>query len=221
MTAVDHTRLPPWIKLAVTQGIAAPLVYLGVVVVGAALRPGYSHYTQAVSEMTQAGADRFGLTVALTAMEALTIAFGLGFFWIVRARDRRLAASALALVAIGVVGFGFAPFPMDPVGSPMTGPGMMHLVIVTISALAAIAAVLLSALGWRRRPEARWIAVVSAVALAGMLVSGFAAAIVGANGWQGVGFWQRIYTGAFGFWQIATALFLLRHGARLRNLQAL
>lgn len=48
----DRKDRPRALRLAVAQGITAPLVYLGVIVVGGARRPGYSHLDQAVSELT-------------------------------------------------------------------------------------------------------------------------------------------------------------------------
>ena len=148
-------------------------------------------------------------------MELLTIAFGLGYFTLVRRVDRRLAASALLPVAIGVVGLGFARVPMDPMGSPVTVDGAMHLALVAVSALAAIAAVFLAGFGWRPVRDARGLARVSFVLLGGMLASGVASDIVGATGWPGIGLLQRINTGAFGLWQVATAVFLLKPGADL------
>ena len=50
-----------------------------------------------------------------------------------------------------------------------------------------------------------------------MLISGVICGFIGANAGPGIGLWQRINTGAFGFWQIATALYLLRSGADLRR----
>ncbi len=209
-------RLPGWLTLAVVQGVSAPLIYLGVIAVGGAMRPGYSHLNQAVSELTEAGApDRVPLSIALAAMEVCSIAFGLGYFALVHRLDRRLAASAGLMAVIGVIGLGFARFPMDPVGNAITFDGLMHLGIVTVSALAAIASVLLAWLGWRRVPAARALAVASFAVLAVMLTSGVISGYVGVNAAAGIGLWQRINTGAFGLWQIATAVFLLRHGADL------
>ena len=216
MTPSEAARLPIWLRLAVAQGITAPVIYLGVIVVGGARRPGYSHLHQAVSELTEAGApDRVGLNIALAVMELLTVAFGLGYFVAVRQVDRHLAASAALMVVIGVAGLGFARFPMDPVDAPITFDGGMHLVLVSISAVAAIAAVLLAALGWRRVQGTRGLGVFSFAMLAAMVASGVISGYVGANGGPGIGVWQRINTGAFGLWQVATALFLLQRGAML------
>jgi hypothetical protein len=109
---------------------------------------------------------------------------------------------------------------MDPVGSPITFDGAMHLAIVTVSAVAAIAAVLLAGLGWRRIPGAHGLAVASFVALAVMLASGLVSGYLGASAGPGIGLWQRVNTGAFGLWQIATAVHLLRRGARLWDTRA-
>ena len=50
-----------------------------------------------------------------------------------------------------------------------------------------------------------------------MLIPGVICGFIGANSGPGTGLGQRVNTGAFGFWQIATALYLLRSGADLRR----
>ena len=204
---------PVWVTLALIQGISAPILFFLVAFVGGLLRPGYSHVSQAISELTEAGAvNKVYLDLALLVMEVLTILFGLGFYWVVRTASWRLRSSAALMVLIGSVGLLFYRYPMDPMGTDMTPDGRMHLIIVTVSAVAAILGVLLSARGWASVSGGRGIARMCYVVLAAMLFSGVAAALVGSQGLPGIGIWQRINTGAFSAWQIATAIYLLRPG---------
>lgn len=208
---ISSAKRPLWVTLALWQGVTAPLLLVLVAIVGGAMRPGYSHVTQAISELTEAGAaDKPYLDPALLAMELLTIAFGLGFWWVVRRATMALRISAACMVFIGFLGLFFYYFPMDPMGTDMTFNGRMHLIIVTVSALAAILAVLASARGWFLTRGAWKMTVVSALALLVMVASGVLATLAGTLGWTGIGIWQRVNTGAFSVWQIATAIFLMR-----------
>jgi len=217
----ETSRLSGWLRLALAQGIVAPLIYLGVIVVGGAMTPGYSNFHQAVSELTQGGAEnKEALVVALVVMDLVTIAFGIGYVAVARRLNRWLVLSGAMMVLTGVVGLGFATNPMDPVGSEMTPEGRMHLIIVSISALAAIIAVLSSALGWARLASWRWMAVFSATMLVMMLITGGVSPFAVANEWPYIGLYQRLNTGAFGLWQILTALALMRLAAGARTAPA-
>ena len=152
------------------------------------------------------------LDVALLAMELLTIVFGIAYVWTVRHANWHLKSSAVILSIIGVVGCLFYSFPMDPIGTEMTRDGQMHLVIVSLSAFAAISAVLLAAMGWTRMTGFSNMVVVSWVALIVMVASGLASGVVGVSGQSGTGVWERLNTAAFLLWQITTAIALLRAG---------
>ncbi|MCP4072833.1 MAG: DUF998 domain-containing protein [Hyphomicrobiales bacterium] len=76
-----HVIDPNWVKLALLQGIIAPVLFTLTAILGGLLHPGYSHYSQAISELTEAGAtNRFYLSLSLLMMELLTILFAVGFF---------------------------------------------------------------------------------------------------------------------------------------------
>ncbi len=199
-------------RLALMQGIVAPVLFAAIAIVGGLYHPGYSHLAQAISELTAAGAvNKPTLDIALLLMEGLTLVFGLAYAQAVRQGGWQLRASAWLIVLIAVIGFGFARYPMDQIGTPMTPDGWMHLVIVSASAISAIASVVLAALGWGRLGwrgdmlrRLCWTVVLI------MLASGGISALVGVNGWPGIGIWQRVNTGAFSLFQIATVLVLLR-----------
>lgn len=204
-------RYPTWVRIALWQGIVAQIVFALTVSIGGALRPGYSHVSQAISELTEIGApNKALLDPALLLMEIMGIAFGIGYFWAVRDRGRMLKTSATLVAIIGVVGTFFYVFPMDPVGDEMSFSGQMHLGIVTVSAIAALLAVAFAGIGWARiRPR---LARLSWVLLVVMIVGGIMAIPVSLYGWPGIGLWQRGNTAAFALWQIMTAVALLRNG---------
>ena len=209
----ERMGFPWWVAFGLAQGIVAPILFAGIVFVGGHAHPDYSHFSQAISELTAADAvNKRYLDIALLAMELLTITFGIAYASVVCQTNWYLKSSAAFLVFIGVVGCFFYGFPMDPIGSEMTRDGQTHLVLVTLSALAAMSAVLLAAMGWSRMARRSSIAVVAWVSLIVMASCGLASAVVGVWGLPGIGAWQRLSTSAFLLWQLATAITLLRGG---------
>ncbi len=200
-----------WLRVAIAQGITVPILYASAALIGGLYHPGYSHISQAVSELSAAGApNQSRLLVAFTVVEILTFIFGVGYYLCVRKINLMLSLSALLMVAIGIIGLGFARFPMDQVGTAMTTDGEMHMVIVAISASLAVVAVSLAGLGWKRHPGGERLANLSLLLLGAMLVSGFLSGLTIVNEWPGIGVWQRINIAAFSLWQICTAIHIWR-----------
>jgi len=111
-----QTSRPLWVTISLAMGIASPVLFVVIVVVGGLIRPGYSHISQAISELTEAGAiNKPLLDMGLYITEFMTIAFGLGVLWAVQAAGTNFKASAMLLVMIAVIGLLFGSFPMDPV----------------------------------------------------------------------------------------------------------
>jgi len=74
-----QTSRPLWVTISLAMGIASPVLFVVIVVVGGLIRPGYSHISQAISELTEAGAiNKPLLDMGLYITEFMTIAFGLG-----------------------------------------------------------------------------------------------------------------------------------------------
>jgi len=200
-----------WLRIALAQGISAPILFASAAIIGGFSHLGYSHVSQAVSELTASGAPNQSWLIAAFALtELLKITFGVGYYLAVRNLNRALAGSALIISAISVVGLGFARFPMDQIGSSLTFDGRVHIVIVSISAVMAIVSIALAGFGWRFVHTGKTLSVWSFAMLAMMLVSGLASVLVVANGWPGIGIWQRVNIGAFSAWQILTSIHLLR-----------
>jgi Protein of unknown function (DUF998) len=93
-------------KLFLLCGMLAPVVYVGAVIMGGVLRPGYSHISQFVSELIEAGAPNKSLLDPLFALyNLLTIAFGIGLFTSVRAMSKnkgKVSGSLGALVYVHI-----------------------------------------------------------------------------------------------------------------------
>ncbi len=199
------------VRAALWCGVAGPVLFLAVAVFGGMAHPGYSHMSQAISELTMAGApNKATLDAGLVVFEALNLAFAIGYFLSVRKDGRLLPLSAACLGAIGLMGLFFPWFPMDPMGAEMTPEGRGHLVIVSVSALAALSAVVLAWRGWRRVPGGGVMSRLSLIALALMLLGGVMSLATGVVGLPGIGLWQRVNTAAFEIWHLLLAVTLLR-----------
>jgi hypothetical membrane protein len=165
-------------KILILSGILAPITYIVAVVVGGLLRPGYSYISQYVSELIEAGAPNKAILDPLFAIyNILTIAFGVGLFLYIRnvSENRRRTvgtAGALVLVLEGLVGFLTVFFPQDPIGSPLTATGSMHIVLASLSSLTTMLAMLLVGLWFRVIPALRNYGLYSFISWGVVFISG-------------------------------------------------
>jgi hypothetical protein len=126
----------------------APLLFVFTAILGGALRPGYSHLSDTISELFSPGAPNKGLLDPLHAAYALLLVlFGIGVLQFVRGREgsRRIGvAGASLLIASGFLSVTIATvFPQDPWGSPATFPGEMHKIVSGVLSLLTLLAMLL------------------------------------------------------------------------------
>ena len=115
-------------------GLLIPPSYIFLYVLGGALRPGYSHVSNSVSELLSPGApNRPGLIVIQVVYASLHVLFGLGLAGIVRgsaAGSLIGAVGAWTIVVVGIATIGTAVFPQDAEGTPATKPGRIHKALV-------------------------------------------------------------------------------------------
>ena len=99
-------------RLLLAAGMASPLVYLGAVVLGGAITPGYSHVSEHVSNLVRSGAPhKNALNPLFVVYNLLVLAFAAGLFTMVgdRPANRRRTAGTLAALSLAVEGAaGFA-----------------------------------------------------------------------------------------------------------------
>ena len=114
-------------KYLLACGMLAALIYMGTIILGGLLRPGYSHITHAISELIAAGAPNTTLLIPLfTLYDMLLVIFGAGLLLTINAySDVRGTRSgtwgALALVVAGILGVLMNLFfPQDPGGPPVS-----------------------------------------------------------------------------------------------------
>ena len=117
-------------KLFYISGMAIPVIYILMYLLGGALRSDYSHIRHSVSELLVPGAPNRPLLMTIQIIyAALHIIFGLGVLWFVMgiADGQTLGqAGAWMIVALGLVTFGTVFFPQDAEGTPATIAGQTH-----------------------------------------------------------------------------------------------
>lgn len=190
-----------------------PIAFIAAVLVGGAMRAGYSHVRDPVSSLTEAGAGGTAPVVALFVVSAaLSGLFALALIRRYRGRDSAMTTAGILLAANAVMAVLLATvLPQDPIGSPMTGPGIGHIVLVALSALAIVASIVIAA---RQLPRleagfggffAYGMATVALMALGGL-----ATPLVVALDWPLLGLAERITQIAYLQWFVATPLLLAR-----------
>ena len=138
-----------WSRL-LWAGLVAAVWYTTVVLIGAMATPGYSHIGEHVSTLYQSGAPNGPWIAALLAVyNLLLLAFGLGVVRLATqlggARHRMAQAGGVALVLTAITGFLDAVYRQDPIGSPATTSGTLHVVFAGVASLLTIVAIALVA----------------------------------------------------------------------------
>lgn len=135
--------------------IATVALYIGSMVVGGAIVPGYSHIENSVSELTSsAGAHRWGLAWGFSSYNVTLAAMGIGLARAVR-RSRALITGLCLWLVVAVAGvLQVSVFPQDPMGQDVTPKGTGHLILAGVAA----AGLIVSAFFWAKafKADAGW-----------------------------------------------------------------
>jgi hypothetical protein len=111
-----------------------PVVYILMYVLGGALRPGYNHISDSVSELLSPGAPNRSLITSIDLIYGLLhILFGIGVLQFVLSGEHSAPIGnigAWMIIGAGLAIIGTAIFPQDAVGTPATIPGKIHLILV-------------------------------------------------------------------------------------------
>ena len=121
-------------KVFLACGMLIPVLYVALYVVGGALRSGYNHISDSVSELLSPGAPNKTLLTVIQAIYALLhILFGIGVLLFIQASKHNALVGrigAWAIIAVGVTTIGTALFSQDATGAPATVPGQVHKILV-------------------------------------------------------------------------------------------
>ena len=195
-------------------GLIAPLLFVFTTILGGAIRPGYSHVSDTVSELFSPGSpNRLLLSALHTLFTVLLVLFGIGILKFVQRNEssKRIGLfGASAFIAMGALNILTATiFPQDAWGSPSTFFGEMHIILSGVISILSIMYILLIG-NWFHRTgislnfRTYSIATVVAVVLA-------AAWFIASFGSQIMGLSERL-TILVGFqWTFILALLILNH----------
>jgi len=203
-----------WPRL-LCAGLVAALWYTAVVLVGAMATPGYSHIGEHVSTLYQSGAPNGLWIAALFAVyNLLVLAFGVGVSRLATqpggARRRMGQAGGVALVLTAIAGFMDAVFRQDPIGSPVTTSGTLHVAFAGVASLLTILSIGLVASWALARRALRGFGRYSVATLVVIAVSGPVAAVATAGLWPTMGLLERIPIFGFVQWAAVSSIILAR-----------
>ena len=121
----------------------APVLFLFTIILGGALRPGYSHISDTISELFSPGSPNKLLLDTLHTMYALLLVlFGISVLQTVQrhGQSQRIGGIGASLfIAVGVISaFTATVFPQDAWGSPATFRGEMHKALHGVISLMGI-----------------------------------------------------------------------------------
>jgi hypothetical protein len=121
-------------KALIFCGLLIPVTYIVMYVLGGALRPGYNHIVDSVSELLSPGApNRILITIIDLVYGVLHILFGIGVLNHIRGTEHKALIGnigAWMIIGVGIAIIGTAIFPQDAMGAPATIQGKIHLALV-------------------------------------------------------------------------------------------
>jgi hypothetical membrane protein len=192
-------------KLLMLCGISAAVIYIGTVILGGLIRPGYSHISMAISELVADGAPNRSLLSSLFLLyNLMVILFGTALFLKANSQPRGRASGmtgSLSLVLVGIAGVLMElAFPQEPGGTATTFAGTMHMVMAGVASLGTMVAVLFVGLWFKSLPDLKGYVTYSLVSVAIIFVSGGLTAAAMANQSPFFGLSERITIGTFIAW---------------------
>lgn len=198
-------------KLLMLCGVFAAVIYVGTVILGGLLRPGYSHISMAISELVANGAPNRALLSSLFLLyNALLSIFGIGLFLKANKQSGgRISGfvGSLALVLVGVAGILMElAFAQEPGGTATTFTGIMHFVMAGIASLGSMVALLGIGLWFRNIPEMKSYVLYSIISVAVIFISGGSSVPAMANHSPLFGLIERITIFTFTLWMFVIGL---------------
>jgi len=199
-------------KILLACGILSSLLYVAANIIVPLQYPGYSSFSQAVSELSAIGAPTRSLWITFIAPYGLLLfAFGCGV-WLSSANSRALKIVAVSLIVQSIVG-AFWP-PMHMRGAPYSLTDSLHIAFTAVWLVFTILAIVSAATALGKLFRLYSILTLVTLLFFGAL-TGIQAPALAANQptpWMGV--WERINIGVFMLWIIVLATALLSSSTR-------
>ena len=201
-------------------GMVAPWWFVFMTILGGAIRPGYSHITDTVSELFAPGSPNKPFLDILHAIFAvLLILFGIGllkFFQSTRQFKRTGQVGAALFILMGCVSLTTATiFPQDPWGASVTFAGEMHQLLSGVVGLLSLFSMLLIGIWFVRTKTSPGFGVYSFITIAIVVIS--AGLLAASTGGPLMGLAERI-TALIGFqWTFTLAYWMTSRGSMVRG----
>ncbi len=199
-------------RIYLLSGVVSPFLYTFTVILGGLLWHDYSHTSQAISELTAAGAPfRLTLNILFSISLLLACCFAItSLQYIKQYNNRSLNISMWILFTISILSLLWAFFPMDPRGADTTIQGVVHLILAGIVSPLTIICPVLVGLGFRKINKFKGYTIYCLISAAIILVTGVIAALSTQNESAYMGIYARLTIGSYQQWLAVTALFFYR-----------
>jgi hypothetical protein len=166
-------------------GMLVPVLYVFMYILGGALRTGYSHISESVSELLSPGAPNKSLLIIFQITHALLGSiFGIGILQFVRGSKHNSMIGRIGagmIIAAGLATIASAIFPQDASGTPSTFAGVLHgILIFGVLIPFTILSTLLIGIWLKQADIFPWFKTYSFITIgASILLAGFAGATLG------------------------------------------
>jgi hypothetical membrane protein len=196
-------------KTLILSGLAAALLYLLAVILGAAITPNYSHVANAISELIAAGApNKTLLDIIFLLYNCFVMLFGTTLIKSVNGDGiKKCRIGSWTLVLTGALGVILTLFlPMDPRGAEATFAGTMHLVVSGFLSLGTMISILFMGLAFKK--DKRWAkySLYSIISLVFIFVTGGTSAASAGMHSPIMGLLERLTIGGFIQWLFIISL---------------
>ena len=198
-------------------GIIGPLVFLLNDIIGSIITKGYNPIINAVSELTQAGAEHAYLLSLLFLIAALfLVIFGIGIF--LKYKDRRhklIFIGSIAIMLLGSFsGLSGTIFPMDHFNVDSTFAGTMHIVLTGLNIVLLILALLLIGIGLYEEKQWKFFRLYSVLTVLIMVIFGALTSALVMNDIELLGLFERVTIYAYQLWLVILAILLIKEKSK-------
>jgi hypothetical protein len=164
-------------KLLYLCGMVSPVLFILLTILGGAIRPGYSHVSETISELFSPGSpNKLPLDILHTTTAILTTFFGVGVLNFIRlSEDSSLAGiiGAGMIIMIGLVNISTATlFPQDAWNTTPTFQGEMHKILAGVLALLSMLSTFLIGVWFQRSEVFPYFGIYSFITVLVILLSG-------------------------------------------------
>jgi len=200
-------------RLLYYAGYGAGIFYLPGDFIGDTITPEYNYITNAVSELIQSGAeDRIFLSSFLFLHAVMIILFAIGI--IIQHPYKQSKSVFMGGILLLVIGINYVMsssiFPMDPIGTEPTFPGVMHLILLGASVVSTFILMPLLAVGLKRSYNWKYFSTFTFLCLTVIIITGITTPVVLVNGIEVMGLTERIVAYTFYIWMFGLAYLLIK-----------